>query len=51
MTVDTTTRLNALRELMRKPENDVSAYVVPSEDQRELLCRSCLIRRGVVDEL
>ncbi|KAI0084760.1 Creatinase/aminopeptidase [Irpex rosettiformis] len=33
MTVDTTSRLNALRELMKKPENNVTAYVVPSEDQ------------------
>ncbi|KAI0796341.1 Creatinase/aminopeptidase [Irpex lacteus] len=33
MTVNTTARLHALRELMRKPKNDVTAYVVPSEDQ------------------
>ncbi|KAI0682934.1 Creatinase/aminopeptidase [Cytidiella melzeri] len=31
--VNTTKRLNALRELMRNKENDVTAYVVPSEDQ------------------
>ena len=32
--VDTTSRLTRLRELMGKPENDVTAYVIPSEDQR-----------------
>ena len=31
---DTTQRLEALRNLMKKPENDVTAYVIPSEDQR-----------------
>ncbi|EKM56519.1 uncharacterized protein PHACADRAFT_253690 [Phanerochaete carnosa HHB-10118-sp] len=30
--INTTQRLEKLRELMRKPENDVNAYVVPSED-------------------
>ena len=34
-TVNTTKRLEALRLLMHKPENNISAYVVPSEDQRE----------------
>ena len=34
--VDTTARLAALRELMAKEENNVDAFVVPSEDQREL---------------
>lgn len=34
-TVDTAGRLQALRELMRKAENNVNAYVVPSEDQRK----------------
>lgn len=34
-TVSTTKRLEALRLLMQKPENNVNAYVVPSEDQRE----------------
>lgn len=33
-TVDTTKRVEALRELMRRKEYDVTAYVVPSEDQR-----------------
>jgi hypothetical protein len=33
-TVDTTERLAKLRELLRKPENNVKAFVVPSEDQR-----------------
>ena len=33
-TVNTTRRLEALRQLMSTPENDVTAYVVPSEDQR-----------------
>ncbi|KAJ3872211.1 peptidase M24, structural domain-containing protein [Lentinula edodes] len=33
MTVQTTERLVKLRELMKKPENNVDAYVVPSEDQ------------------
>ncbi|KAJ3748053.1 putative Xaa-Pro aminopeptidase P [Lentinula detonsa] len=33
MTVSTSERLAQLRELMRKPENNVDAYVVPSEDQ------------------
>ncbi|EJF63579.1 Creatinase/aminopeptidase [Dichomitus squalens LYAD-421 SS1] len=32
-TVNTTARLQALRELMAKPEYDVQAVVVPSEDQ------------------
>ncbi|KAI0341347.1 Creatinase/aminopeptidase [Trametopsis cervina] len=32
-TVNTSARLNALRELMKKRENNVTAYVVPSEDQ------------------
>lgn len=32
--VDTTSRLEKLRELMRKPENKVNAYIVPSEDSR-----------------
>ncbi|KIP01838.1 hypothetical protein PHLGIDRAFT_32417 [Phlebiopsis gigantea 11061_1 CR5-6] len=32
-TVSTTKRLEALRLLMQKPENNVNAYVVPSEDQ------------------
>ncbi|KAH7910665.1 peptidase M24, structural domain-containing protein [Hygrophoropsis aurantiaca] len=32
-TVSTTERLASLRELMRKPENNVKAFVVPSEDQ------------------
>ncbi|PSS29828.1 hypothetical protein PHLCEN_2v2669 [Hermanssonia centrifuga] len=32
-TVNTTKRLQALRQLMSKPENDVKAYVIPSEDQ------------------
>jgi len=34
--VDTTARVAALRELMAKQENNVDAFVVPSEDQREL---------------
>ncbi|KAF8828291.1 hypothetical protein HHX47_DHR4000873 [Lentinula edodes] len=33
MTAQTTERLVKLRELMKKPENNVDAYVVPSEDQ------------------
>jgi Xaa-Pro aminopeptidase len=33
-TVDTTERLAKLRELLKKPENNVKAFVVPSEDQR-----------------
>ncbi|KAH7924378.1 Creatinase/aminopeptidase [Leucogyrophana mollusca] len=32
-TVDTSKRLANLRELMKKPENNVKAFVVPSEDQ------------------
>ncbi|KAH7882315.1 peptidase M24, structural domain-containing protein [Phlebopus sp. FC_14] len=32
-TVDTTERLASLRELMRKPEFNVKAFVVPSEDE------------------
>ncbi|KAJ8595569.1 Creatinase/aminopeptidase [Rhizopogon salebrosus TDB-379] len=32
-TVDTTERLAKLRELLKKPENNVKAFVVPSEDQ------------------
>lgn len=35
-TINTSERLAKLRELMRQKENDVNAYVVPSEDQREL---------------
>ena len=35
-TVRTGERLAKLRELMKKKENDVNVYVVPSEDQREL---------------
>ena len=34
-TVDTTTRLSALRKLMSKEEHNVTAVVIPSEDQRE----------------
>ena len=34
-TVNTTARLQALRELMAKPEYDVQAVVVPTEDQRK----------------
>lgn len=37
-TVNTTKRLDALRQLMAKPENDVTAYVIPSEDQRQCPC-------------
>ncbi|KAJ3841758.1 putative Xaa-Pro aminopeptidase P [Lentinula raphanica] len=33
MTIQTSERLARLRELMKKPENNVDAYVVPSEDQ------------------
>jgi Xaa-Pro aminopeptidase len=33
-TVDTTERLAKLRELLKKPENNVKAFFVPSEDQR-----------------
>lgn len=33
-TVDTSKRLEALRTLMAKPENNVTAMVIPSEDQR-----------------
>lgn len=33
-TVDTTKRLEALRTLMAKPEHNVTAIVIPSEDQR-----------------
>ncbi|KAG1779396.1 peptidase M24, structural domain-containing protein [Suillus placidus] len=32
-TVDTTERLAKLRELLKKPENNVKAFFVPSEDQ------------------
>ncbi|KAG2058192.1 Creatinase/aminopeptidase [Suillus hirtellus] len=32
-TVNTTERLAKLRELLKKPENNVKAFVVPSEDQ------------------
>ena len=32
--VDTTNRLESLRKLMKEPEYDVTAYVIPSEDQR-----------------
>lgn len=32
-TVDTTERLAKLRDLLKKPENNVKAFVVPSEDQ------------------
>lgn len=34
-TVDTTARLVALRKLMVAGENNVTAVVIPSEDQRE----------------
>lgn len=34
-TVDTTQRLQALRKLMAKPEYNVQAVVIPTEDQRE----------------
>ena len=34
-TVDTSKRLADLRELMKREENRVQAYVVPSEDQRK----------------
>ncbi|OJT08304.1 hypothetical protein TRAPUB_843 [Trametes pubescens] len=34
-TVDTTQRLQALRELMAKPEYNVQVVVIPTEDQRE----------------
>lgn len=34
-TVDTTQRLQALRELMAKPEYNIQAVVIPTEDQRE----------------
>jgi Xaa-Pro aminopeptidase len=33
-TVDTTERLAKLRELLKTSENNVKAFVVPSEDQR-----------------
>ena len=36
-TVDTSARLAALRELMAKPEHDVQALVIPTEDQRKFL--------------
>ncbi len=42
-TVNTTKRLQALRQLMSKPENDVKAYVIPSEDQRW-----CCPKRNIV---
>lgn len=32
-TVDTTERLAKLRELLKKPENNVKVFIVPSEDQ------------------
>ena len=34
-TVDTSSRLAKLRELMDEKDNSVKAFVVPSEDQRE----------------
>jgi Xaa-Pro aminopeptidase len=34
-TVDTSSRLARLRELMEAKENSVQAFVVPSEDQRK----------------
>ena len=34
-TVNTTDRLRALRELMAKPEYNVQAVVIPTEDQRK----------------
>ncbi|PIL27805.1 hypothetical protein GSI_10959 [Ganoderma sinense ZZ0214-1] len=36
-TVNTSSRLQALRELMEKPEYNVQAVVVPTEDQRKYL--------------
>jgi len=36
-TVDTTSRLQNIRTLMRQGDVNVDAYVVPSEDQRECL--------------
>lgn len=33
--VDTTDRLARLRKLMKKPETNVNAFVVPTEDQRK----------------
>ncbi len=38
-TVDTSSRLRALRELMAKPEYNVQAFVVPTEDQRKYISR------------
>lgn len=34
-TVNTSERLQALRQLMSKPDYNVAAVVVPSEDQRK----------------
>lgn len=36
-TVDTTKRLEALRQYMSQPEYNVDAVVIPSEDQRKFL--------------
>ena len=36
-TVDTSSRLQALRKLMAKPEFNVQAFVVPTEDQRKYI--------------
>ncbi len=34
-TVDTSSRLGALREFMVRPEYNVQAVVIPTEDQRK----------------
>ena len=47
-TVNTSERLQVLRQLMSKPEYNVAAIVVPSEDQRKSLFISHLAK-DVVD--
>jgi Xaa-Pro aminopeptidase len=48
-TVNTTERLAKLRELLKKPENNVKAFVVPSEDQRMYFYTQENIRRHSIN--
>ncbi|KAI0674634.1 Creatinase/aminopeptidase [Trametes maxima] len=47
-TVNTTQRLQALRELMAKPEYNVQALIIPTEDQRNEYIAGCDERRAFI---
>ena len=47
--VNTSERLAKLRELMKRDENNVQAYVVPSEDQRQSYLEVEMKAKGETD--